>query len=112
MRYGIRLCLVVVFAILWLCCKLSPDHKKREGKHPWHSACNFVWKTMRMKKNMITAGIAVAGASVGLAAWLIMKKRRSANKSVQKENMPTHHLTSIFSRAKAHANGNPAIQQL
>ena len=66
-----------------------------------------------MKKQMITAAIAAAATGVGVATWLVMKKKRS-NMSEREAHskMPAnpHHLTKAFSHAKNRTNGKPAVE--
>ena len=55
-----------------------------------------------MKKQMIAAAATLAGAGLGLAAWLIFRKKRNAGKN-EMPHTNTHHLTNTFANAKKHA---------
>lgn len=56
-----------------------------------------------MKKEMIVTAASIAAAGLGLAGWLIFRKRRNANKNGELYQ-PSHHLTDVFAKAKKHAN--------
>ena len=52
-----------------------------------------------MKKEMIVTAASIAAAGLGLAGWLIFRKKRNADKN-NEPYQPSHHLTDVFAKAK------------
>ena len=59
-----------------------------------------------MNKKLIVTAASLAAAGLGVAGWLLFRKRRNASKGTA-PHQQTHHLTHVFSQAKKHAkNGS------
>jgi len=71
------------------------------------------FKTMRMKKRILTAAIAAAATGIGVATWMVIKKRRgniNEREAHSKMSANPHHLTNAFSHAKNRTNGKTVAE--